>query len=267
MARDVVDRDGSRERLLPRHGTPIRSAPVAQGERRQRRWRPGRRDLHGQPSDDLSPSLGPPAVSPSTGSGSGVPTPWGSWSDPSASAPRPCTAGRHAPAAAASTDAPGRVRCRPSRSLHVDGPTASSVRVVDVDEGSGAVLAIAAAARTASERERSHGDAAHLPRCASAVAEDDVHELAAAGQDDPVRRPAGQDRHDLRAGQGRASRSARSASAGDDDPVAQLAVDLDRHLAGRLGRRRHVDLRPRLGVDRGPLPARRGRRGATTAPR
>ena len=37
-----------------------------------------------------------------------------------------------------------------------------------------------------------------------------------------------------------------SASVGDGDPVAQLAVDLDRHLAVGLGGRGHVDVRPGL---------------------
>ena len=49
---------------------------------------------------------------------------------------------------------------------------------------------------------------------------------------------------------------------GHDDPVADLAVDLDRHLAGLVDDRRAVDLGPALGVDRRPRSAGRGRPAA-----
>ena len=75
---------------------------------------------------------------------------------------------------------------------------------------------------------------------------------------DPVGRPAGEDRRD-RSRPGRAALiSAAEASAGDDDPVAQLAVDLDRDLAGRL--RRPPRGRPRARLAYGSTPrARRPR--------
>ena len=124
-------------------------------------------------------------------------------------------------------------------------------------------LAYAGDGRAASKAHRSDE-----PRQTSRVTEDDVHELAAAGQDDLVRASG---RRGWRRSSGwpgprpRGRRPVRSA--GDGQLVAQLAVDLDRDLAGRLGRGGHVDLGPRLGVDRRPLAAGRRRRGATRSPR
>ena len=97
--------------------------------------------------------------------------------------------------------------------------------------------------------------------------DDEVDELPAARDDDPVRFAAGQDLADPVAREDGGFDVGDRRVGGDDDLVAQLAVDLDRDLAGRLGGRGDIELGPGLGVDRGPASHRWRSLGASTAPR
>ena len=84
------------------------------------------------------------------------------------------------------------------------------------------------------------------------VADDDVHQ-APAGVDHPVGLPPGQQLADAIAGEDDPLELGWLDADRDDDPVADLAVDLDRDLPGLVDDRGRVDRRPGLGVDRRPL--------------
>ena len=88
-------------------------------------------------------------------------------------------------------------------------------------------------------------DDTHRAR-ASALPDDDVDQLPAARDDDAVRCTTSEDRRDPWAALRRSLDLILGRVRVDDDPVAKLAVDLDRDLMDRHLDRRGVDGRPRL---------------------